>query len=351
MPTTRKGKPYGGGRFSGNVGAKRYLPRYKLYKAPQQRLKTFPSVSTAYAAQCFFYSLSQLNATNYLTPGGSRSLIEYGRGCPVHISTVSANIPRYNPVASTNVSEGRRNSPFNSRLNDRITIHSMAISRRIFNYTTTPFLVRTFVFHNTGRVSPGNGVALSNDSQDYGRIGSDGAAGANQLKTNVPNLTDRIDGVDQPAVPCTGEELRRVRFDYDLVEKRSDLIADMATVIEPQLISSFPMREDGYVDDRRLGNGPNLLSSSNGAANPLARVQDVKKIWVPMRKNVRFEDDGINENIVEGDFYVVTMFAPTREPAISAVQGTPGTPLTADVYCAGEIDFEIETTLSFTDGS
>lgn len=379
---TRKGS-----RFNARGSSSYALrPRFKLYKSPVQRVKIFTTQTDCSCSLGAWINPWVYNYFGYTQP--STMVPAYnqipvvannaanGRGCLFFCEGTSLRIPRFLSQSST-ASGGQMNKPLNCRVSDSAHVLNMNVTRTIHNQTSSRFVVRTFIFHNTGKQSPvfTFAPALTNGGQSLAWWGTAGvyqffAAAAGGVPT-IYNEANCISGVramprnllmDKYGVRLDGNVLssaenvtQGVSFDPDCVDRKSDLFVDNITSIGSMRNIVGPIGVDGmfFVNNNiAAADRQYYISSSN---DPDAVTTKVDHFNCRLNKRIEFEDDGENVQTKNGDFLICHMVVPAFEPIPDRMFVPPEGGSLAAPSILNNIFSEIQITTrvdcTFTDGT
>jgi len=334
-------------RFNSSADVRRNSPRFALYKRPLERVKQYTTRSNAYCSQSMWYNSATITAMGYGVVAPFPTTFRYGvtksasTGCLMYVDRQGIDIPRYNPSGGQ-----PRAAPLTSRFSDTIQTSVVTVARRLYNYTTTPFMVRTLVWHNTGRTSASFNFLTDQDYGALGRHGTSGDNGTGKWANVVSQCFQNQHGVDQTGVDNTAEQVRQVSFRYDNTDKRTDLLLDNTRVIYPVIESLQPLKEDGYANFPAGG----LVQTSATHVRDSSSCAAVDVFKLPFKRRLRFEDEGLDVGCVQGDLVIVHLVVPVREP-VPYIKATAVANLEVDPGTIGEFDIDHQVTVDFTDGS
>lgn len=337
-------------RFNASANTRRRTPRFALYKRPLQRIKQVTFDSNYYCTQSLFTTVPTFTFFGYADPGAPwptsfhyNQFASAASGCLMCVDTKGLDIARYFPGQPQ-----PQAGLLSSRLNDTIVSKKIQFSRRVYNYTMTPFIVRTLVLHNTGRLSPAfnfiNNVEYTIGGVRSGRIGSAGQAGNNQMADTASQLFQTNTGFNSVGVAANPEDVRQAKFDYDSVDNRYDLLLDNVAIVHPSIEVLVPFKNDGLAN-LVAGVTPGTNVRDGGSNNR------VDTFDLPFYRRLRYEDEGRTTGCVQGNLVVVHLVCPLREPVPAKVAAPAGAEITTDAGSVGEIAIEHSTTVSFCDGT
>ena len=335
-------------RFNSSADVRRNSPRFALYKRPLERIKQYSTRSNAYCSQSMWYNTASFTNMGYNIVLPFPTSFRYGvgksasTGALMFVDRQCIDIPRYNPGGAQPGA-----APLTSRFSDSIKTSSITVARRLYNYTTTPFMIRTLVWHNTGRTSASFGYIADQDYGALGRHGTAGAVGAGKLANVVSQCFQNEAGVDQTGVDNTAESVRQVSFRYDNVDKRYDLLLDNTRIIYPSIEALQPMRFDG------LANWPSgaTFSDSSVHIRDSSSCTAVDTFKLPFARRLRYEDEGLDVGCVQGDLVLLHFIVPIREPVPTKHVSGGGASIGVDTATLGEIEIDHQVTVDFTDGT
>lgn len=376
-----------------------YVPRYKLYKSPMNRVKQYNTVSACYSSLLPFVNPQSMlyYGWTYETPSLTPipgALPNYGvlassdRGMLAFTEGAGFRIPRYlqgsfAPQAGVSTDQtgipagSQQMSPLTCRFGDTIRVVGLNVTRVIHNKTTVPFTVRTFILHNTGKKSPAWGATLpfGENNQWYSLIshpnlgsmvyGYSGAPYNNNqfsvnsgLRANPSNLFQNRVKTDITGLSSTIESLTdAITVNPDILDRKSDLLLDNLTTVGCRESITAPVTTDGSLARVQGVGKPVIAAMVSRQVSPGSVTSKIDNFSLPCFKTLTFEDEGYNAVCTSGDLQVVHMLCPTEEPtpwssgwtgALNSEVPT-GAFLCPNMY--GQIQITTTIQVLFTDGT
>lgn len=356
-------------------------PKFKMYKAPVQRVKTFTTRTDCTASLgnwirqvtyvYFGYSapvegVPAFDLATVVNPSGA-----IAKGALMFIEGTGLRIPRF--LGGSSVGTGNQaTKPLFSRLSDYANILNVNVRRTVYNQTSSRFQIRTFIFQNTGKASPvfswelpfsGGGAAerpwgVAGVYDRYGLQFGGCPTVYTQLnclsgiRANATNLFCDASGTRLSTLRSSAEStMSDLKLDPDLLDRKSDFYCDNAVVVMPRQELSFPVSIDGAAflnQNIPVGARFDYLERHTSDAGPTTKIDHFS---LKMNKRVEYEDDGENVTCKGGDLLVVHLVVPTFEPTPDRESGGAGLAPTNLMNIYSEIQVTTEVTVNFTDGT
>lgn len=355
-------------------------PKFKLYKAPVQRIKKYTTATSCFATLAGWFRDSTLNYYGYQQP--YQCFPAYGltpaageKGMMAMCEGGAFRIPRYQGNSNETVGN-QQLKPAMCRFSDTVRILKFQVTRTVHNATLVPFMVRTFVFHNTGKISPiwsfslpfnGGGPSTHNwysglyPSLNLGYASSPSgytdATVPSGIRCNPSNLfmdaySRRLDSVRSDCETITNN----IQLDPDVVDSKSDIFTDSIVKVDPVQLNYSPIGIDGACICNP--NVPNTQREFFIRQNTNSNADKTRVDHFNMRynKSLEFEEEGSLGMPKSGDLHIVHMLVPSFEPCPdrSAAATPMPNPLLFLDWCNspfGQIEIRTTVDVFFTDGT
>lgn len=353
-------------------------PKYKVYKSPVQRVKKYTTSTNCFATLAGWFTSNTLGYYGYTQP--YQAFPGYGldpdlssdRGMMAMCEGAGFRIPRY--MMELGAAGGTQTlKPAMCRVSDTVNILKVQVTRSVHNATTVPFMIRTFVFQNTGKISPiwdfrlpfnginptthnwygagvlnGLNLGYENAPQMYTEVTVQSGIRANPVNLFLDRFSTKIDRVKSDVETLVDG----IQLDTDVVDGKSDVFVDSIVKVDPVQLNYAPVGIDGKCINNPLVDVAQREYFLRQNTNSQTDKTRVDHFWLKPKRRLEYEDEGGIAYPKQGDLFVVHMLVPTFEPCVDRSNATNASQPLNVMNCPwGQIQIHTNIDVFYTDGT